>query len=205
MKGLFITFEGIEGSGKTTIVGLLQEYLREKGHEVVTTFEPGDHPLGRAIRGLLLEPETSPEDLTELFLYMADRAEHVRKIIKPALAQGRVVLCDRFADSTVAYQGYGRGLDIQMIETLNRMATGGLSPDRTYLLDLAPEKGLSRNVSVNKSDRFERESLEFHQRVRQGYLEIARGAPERVRLIDADRTIEEVFSEIRDDVLGMLA
>ena len=204
MKALFITFEGIEGSGKTTIVRMLYEYLKQIGHPVITTYEPGDHPLGPEIRKLLLGTDSPPSALGELFLYMADRAEHLDRVIIPALRDNKTVLCDRFMDSTIAYQGYARGLDIEMIKNLNRIITKDLNPHRTYLLDLDPQEGLKRNSSADKTDRFEMESLEFHQRVREGFLQIAHEEPERVKVVNASRTLEEVFSDIKKDVERLL-
>ncbi|RME63211.1 MAG: dTMP kinase [Nitrospirae bacterium] len=204
MKGLFITFEGIEGSGKTTMVRMLNEYLTDKGYQVIATYEPGDHPLGPDIRKLLLSPPVSPGLMGELLLYMADRAEHLEKVIMPALKEGKIVLCDRFTDSTLAYQGYARGGDIDTIKTLNKLVTGNLRPQRTYLLDLSPEEGLKRNSTAKKTDRFERESLEFHKRVREGFLQIASEEPERFKIIDSHKNLDEVFSEIKEDVEGLL-
>jgi len=204
MKSLFITFEGIEGSGKTTIVKMLYEELRKKGYSVLSTFEPGDHALGVAIRKILLNPAHPPSLLGELLLYMADRAEHIEKVIKPALEKNEIVLCDRFIDSTVAYQGFGRGIDINMINTLNDIVRNNLRPDRTYLLDIEPEVGLNRNAFTEKLDRFEMESIEFHRRVREGYLTIAKQEPERIKIIDASRPIEKVFAEIKEDVFSLI-
>ncbi len=204
MKALFITFEGIEGSGKTTIVGMLEEYLTERGYPVVATYEPGDHPLGPALRELLLHPPVVPSLVGELLLYMADRAEHIHKKIRPALREGKIVLCDRFTDSTLAYQGFARGGDIRTIKRFNEFVTGDLRPVRTYLLDLPPEEGLRRNARQDKTDRFERQSLEFHRKVREGFLKIASEDVQRIKVIDATRPLEDVFSEIRQDVEDLL-
>ncbi len=206
MRGIFISIEGIEGAGKSTIVKRLAKAIRSRGLEVVETFEPGDTEAGARIRQILLDPELKGlSPLTELLLYFADRAEHVQKVIKPALKEGKVVLCDRFMDSTFAYQGYGRGLDLEALYRLNEIATGGLKPDLTVLLDLDVKTGLGRNRKTGKDDRFEQESLEFHQRVREGFLELARKEPERFVVVDAmgpiDRVFEDVFMRINEKVL----
>jgi dTMP kinase len=204
--GRFITFEGGDGSGKSTQLKLLAEYLSTRGRQVVCTREPGGTNLGKMIRRVLLEAgdeKISPE--TELFLYLADRAQHVHEVVRPALAAGKIVLCDRFTDSTLAYQGYGRGVDLRMLEQLNRMASGGVAPDLTFLLDCAPDVGLSRTAArmetqkpgARREDRFERKEREFHERVRSGFQELARNDANRVRLLDAARPIEDLHAEIR--------
>src|SRR4030067_314607 len=157
----FITFEGIEGSGKSTQIKLLSDYLKAKGHSVLITAEPGGTDIGSKIRKLLLEPENHMDPLTELLLYNASRAEHVRKVIYPALMQGGVVICDRFTDSTTAYQGYGRGMDITIIKTLNDVVVPELKPFITFLLDMDVQEGLRRNIGAKKEDRFELETIEF--------------------------------------------
>jgi dTMP kinase len=195
MRGFLVTFEGIEGAGKSTLLKLTEEYLRKRGYSVFSTFEPGDTELGRRIRELLLDPsKEAPSAEAELLLYLADRAEHVQKRLIPALRDYRVVLCDRFSDSTIAYQGYGRGLDIDTLLRLDHYAREGLTPDLTILLDLDPEEGLRRNDRLGKGDRFERETIEFHRRVREGFLQIANRDPQRVKVIDASQPVEEVFS-----------
>ncbi|MFQ5880927.1 MAG: dTMP kinase [Candidatus Methylomirabilales bacterium] len=208
MRGLFITFEGVEGSGKSTQLRRLSAALREAGQQVMETREPGGTSLGEAIRSILLTArngEMTPE--AELLLYLASRAQHSRECISPALGQGVIVLCDRFADATVAYQGYGRGLDLTLIAAMNRMAAGGLTPDLTILLDLDPREGLSRvrergqvPLLEPSLDRLEAEALEFHDRVRQGYLHLARQEPHRVQVIDAMRPEKAVAKEIRERV-----
>jgi len=202
---LFITFEGIEGSGKSTQMLLLREYLEGQGRSVLFLREPGGTSLGEALRSILLtvgDEEISPA--SELFLYEACRAQLVANVIRPALSTGRIVLCDRFIDSTVAYQGHGRGLDTAHIESMNETATGGLTPDITFFLDIEAEAGLKRAWSrINKSDdaeemqedRFEREDMEFHRRVRRGFLEIA-AREQRVRLIDGRAEILPIHEEI---------
>jgi dTMP kinase len=202
----FITFEGGDGSGKSTQLRLLADYLSARGRQVVCTREPGGTNLGKMIRRVLLEAgdeKISPE--TELFLYLADRAQHVREVVRPALAAGKIVLCDRFTDSTLAYQGYGREVDLRMLDELNRMASGGVVPDLTFLLDCPPELGLSRTAArmetqkprARREDRFERKEREFHDRVRRGFLELARKDAKRIRLLDARRSIEDLHTEIR--------
>lgn len=187
----FITFEGIEGSGKTTQLRHLQEYLQTLGYPVVATREPGGCPISDTIRTLLLDPGNSAmASHTELLLYSASRAQHVAEFIRPALEEGKVVLCDRFADATTVYQGIGRGLDMEQLDAINSFAADGLSPDITLLLDYPAEEGLQRARARNRSGnmesegRFELESLSFHQRIRQGYLDLA-AHEERFRVIDA--------------------
>lgn len=202
---MFISFEGIEGCGKSTQVGLLKEHLEGMGRTVLHTREPGGSRLGRELRRILLSMDSI--DLTgeaELFLYLADRAQHIARVIRPALDKGQVVLCDRFADSTVVYQGYGRGLDPKLLHQFNDIAVAGTWPDLTILFDLEPETGLrralARNLAEDKAQeegRFEAESLEFHGRVREGYLTWASLHSERMAIVDAGRTIPEVFADVR--------
>lgn len=192
----FISFEGIEGSGKTTQARLLADYLRGKGHAVVTTEEPGGTRMGLKIRELLLDPQNHMDPLTELLLYYSSRAQHVREVIYPSLLQDSIVITDRFTDSTVAYQGYARGIDLSIINTLNEIVVPDLKPFITFLLDIDVEEGLRRNRRARKEDRFELETIEFHNRVRSGYLKIAEEEPERVKLIDASRSAEEINREI---------
>jgi dTMP kinase len=180
--GLFITLEGGEGSGKTTLAAIIARRLEERGHSVCLTREPGGTALGCAIQDFLLG-EQAPVPLAELLLFTADRAQHVAEVIVPALESGRVVVCDRFLDSTVAYQGYGRGFDHLLVKKLNEAATGGLKPDLTLLLDVPPEIGLAREGA--QLDVTGRESLEFHQRVRDGFLALANEEPQRFVTIDA--------------------
>jgi len=196
----FITFEGIEGCGKTTQIRLLAERLRQGGLEVVVTREPGGCPIADAIRSILLDPCNSAlVPRAELLLYAAARAQHVAEIIRPALTRGGLVLCDRFTDATVAYQGFGRGLDAACIDSLNAMATDGIVPDLTILLDMPAEEGLRRarrrNTLTPEEDRFERESLAFHHRVRAAYLQLAR-EQKRFVVIDADGSIETVAQRV---------
>ena len=201
-KGILITFEGIEGSGKSTHMRLAEEFLLQRGYALLCTYEPGGSPLGEGIRRLLLQRGMALSPFAELFLFCADRAQHLEEVILPALQEGKVVLCDRFADSTTAYQGYGRGIDLKVIEEANMWATGGLRPHLTILLDCDPEVGLSR---VGERDRLEGEDLSFHRRVKEGYLEIARREPERVKVVVTNwREKEEVQREIRNHLLEAL-
>lgn len=201
---MFITLEGMEGCGKSTQCALLVEHFTRLGFDVLRTLEPGGSVLGKELRRILLDPANSDlSPVSELFLYLADRAQHVGTVIRPALAQDRVVICDRFADSTVVYQGYGRGLEPSLLRQLNDTAVQGLWPDATVLLDLDPEQGLrralARNMRENKArteGRFEAESLAFHTRVREGYLTWAALNRERFLVVDADRTPEQVFTAI---------
>lgn len=201
--GLFITFEGIEGCGKSTQIALLKGYLTEKkGKGVLTVREPGGTVLGEKVRAILLETGNEPPDpWAELFLYEACRAQLVSRVIKPALAAGKVVISDRFFDSTLAYQGFGRGLDRTAIKRLNAIAAEGLVPDVTILLDCKAEEGLERAFARMASsggareDRFEREDIDFHRRVREGFLKAAREEP-RVRVVDASAEISTVHKHI---------
>ncbi|MBI1756764.1 MAG: dTMP kinase [Fimbriimonas ginsengisoli] len=180
---MFVTFEGPEGAGKTTVLKAVARRLEADGQRVVMTREPGEGEIGAKIRDILLSGgDLSPA--AELFLFLADRAQHVASVIKPALAAGAFVLCDRYSDSTLVYQGYGRGLDLETLRGLNQLATGGLTPDLTLLLDLDPELGLAR-LSLDKMDRMDRESIEFHRKVRDGFLREAKREPARWRVIDA--------------------
>ena len=201
-----ISFEGGDGSGKSTQVRLLEGYLSGRGQLCVCTREPGGTRLGKMIRKVLLEAgDEKISSQTELFLYLADRAQHVQEIIEPALAGGRLVLCDRFTDSTLAYQGYGRGVDLGMLRQMNAIASRGLAPDLTFLLDCPVELGLSRTArraeeqrpAEGREDRFEREEIEFHERVRQGFVELARAEQDRFSVLDASRSIGELQEQIQ--------
>lgn len=202
---MFITFEGIEGSGKSSQIMRAEAFLRKQGRDVLRTFEPGGSQLGMTLRRILLDVRT--RDLTsqaELFLMLADRAQHVIEVIRPALEAGKVVLCDRYGDSTVAYQGYGRGLDPKQLQQFNLVAVDELCPDATFLLDVEPEIGLrralKRNVAEHKTQnegRFEAESMEFHTRVREGYLTLAALHKERITLVDAAQDEEGVWQAIQ--------
>ena len=193
-KGLFITFEGADGCGKTTQIKLLDGYLRSEGFQTLLTREPGAKGLGEKLREILLNYDGEVSPRCESFLFLADRAQHVDCIIKPALEKGVIVLCDRHTDSTVAYQGYGRGLDLEQIHHLNNIATGGLKPDLTIVFDVDVETSQTR-VGAEK-DRMESAGREFFERVRQGFLEIAKSEPERVKVIDSTQTIEEIHKQV---------
>ncbi len=194
-KGLFITFEGADGCGKTTQINLLAEYLKSKNIETILTREPGAKGLGVKIREILLNYDGVVSPNCESFLFLADRAQHVDCIIKPALQAGKVVLCDRHTDSTVAYQGYGRQLDIERINMLNNIATGGLKPDLTIVFDIDIETSMKR--IGNDKDRMESSGIEFFKRVRQGFLEIAKKEPDRVKIINSDNSIENIHNQVK--------
>jgi len=199
MTGALVTVEGVEGAGKTTQAARLADALRRDGREVVLTREPGGTELGRALRRMLLdESSPGPTAETELLLYLADRAEHVRRLVRPAIERGAIVIADRFSDSTIAYQSSGRGLPLETVRAIDEFARGGVAPVLTFVLDLPPEEGLLRARSVAPADRLERESLEFHRRVRSGFHEIARAAPERVVVLDARRPVDELARDIAD-------
>jgi dTMP kinase len=193
----FISFEGIEGSGKSTQSKFLAGFLQSIGHKVVQTAEPGSTRIGGEIRKLLLEPQNHMDPLTELLLYYASRAQHVQEVIEPALKQKTIVITDRYTDSTVAYQGYARGIDLNIINSLNNIVAPETQPYLTFLLDMDVEEGLRRNRKAQKEDRFELETVEFHKRVRQGFHRIAEEEPDRVIIIDASRSTEEVGREIQ--------
>jgi len=197
MKGKFITVEGIEGVGKTTNIGFIHKLLSDAGKDVVLTREPGGTPLGEAIRGLLLDPEyTGMDPDCELQLMFAARAEHLARVIRPAVEAGKWVLCDRFTDATYAYQGGGRGLDTDKIKALEQLVQGDFRPDLTLLLDVPVEIGLERAGNRSTPDRFEQEQVEFFERVRQAYLEMARTHDGRYRVIDASQPLEAVQRQL---------
>jgi dTMP kinase len=206
---MFLTLEGIEGSGKTTQMRRIVAFLRNKGHDCIMTREPGGTEIGKKIRAILLAPESKGMDpAVELLLYTADRAQHVCEVVRPALAAGKTVLCDRYFDATVVYQGFARGLDSTLINTLHRLILKDLKPDMTILLDLPVETGLKRaweqinnGTRTDAETRFEKETLEFHEKVRAGYLELARLEPARYRIIDASHQEKKV----RDAILNTLA
>ena len=201
---MFITLEGIEGSGKTTQIRHLVDFLKGKGHDCVTTREPGGTKIGEKIRSILLDPDSNDLDpLTELLLYAADRAQHIKTFVNPSLSVGKTVLCDRFFDATLVYQGFARGIDIGLINRLHQLLFEDLKPDITMLLDLPPEIGLARawkqiekGARTGRETRFEKEALSFHEKVRAAYLELARREPERFRIIDASGDEFQVREEI---------
>ncbi len=205
MKGYFITFEGGEGSGKTTQLARLAEYLEKKGHTVCATREPGGTVTCEAIRSILLDPQKinyTPK--AELFLYLADRAQHLSEVILPALAKKQIVLCDRFTDSTLAYQGAARGLPLRKVQSMARFAANDIKPDLTLLLDIDVKKGLARLKTRTEINRLDLEANAFHQKVRDEYLALAMQEPERIYCIHADSSERQVFMKIRkaiDDLL----
>ncbi|HUL21388.1 MAG TPA: dTMP kinase [Thermodesulfobacteriota bacterium] len=201
---LFITFEGVEGSGKTTQIQHLKKYLTQKGIRCKVTREPGGCSIGEKIRKILLNPDhREMVPMTELLLYEAARAQHVMETIKPFVEKEGVVLCDRFSDATLAYQGFGRGIDLKWIQRLNHIASQGIRPNVTFLLDCPSDVGLKRAIQRNRTlkqereERFEREEIQFHRRVRKGYLAIARKEPRRVKVIDTRQGEEKVFEKIQ--------
>ncbi len=209
---MLITLEGIEGSGKTTQMQQLSTYVENRGHSCVLTREPGGTALGEKIRTILLDPASSELVPTaELLLYMADRAQHINTLIKPCLAEGKIVLCDRYFDATVVYQGFARGLDTGFICDLHRLILDDLKPDMTFLLDLSPRIGLARawkqldnGTRSGTESRFEEETISFHEKVRAGYLELARRQPERIRVVDGSQDKKQVQVDIRDALAGYL-
>jgi dTMP kinase len=209
LKGRFITFEGIDGSGKSTQLRLLEGRLRSAGHDVVTTLEPGGTPLGRRIREAFLETSEEVAPLAELLLFAADRAQHVNHLIRPSLAAGKIVVSDRYADATAAYQGAGRGFDRKTVETVIELATGGLRPDLTLFFDIPIEQAIARASGrpdeETKKNRMDGETADFYLRVREAYLEIARNEPGRVRVIDGTGTVDEVRLRVEGTVDAFLA
>ena len=200
-RGLFITFEGPEGSGKSTHSRLLCNFLRKKGLKVLYTREPGGTLISEKIRKVLLDPKNKGMDAaTEMLLYMAARVEIVKQKILPALEKRKIVVCDRFLDATVVYQGYAGGLDVKLIKNIGRLVTGGISPDLTFLLDIDVKHGLRR--AGKTKDRMERKSILYHKKVRKGYLAIARGEPRRMKVFSAVGDIEETQEKIRNTVLS---
>jgi dTMP kinase len=205
MKGFFLSLEGIEGTGKSTQARLLAAYLRSRGYSVVQTAEPGGTPISLKIRELLLSPDSREMDqVTELLLYNAARVQHIKEVITPALTRGDIVISDRFSDSTLAYQGYGRGIHRQVIDALDAVATGCMRPDLTLILDVDVEIGLRRNKEMKKNDRLECEDVAFHQKVRRGFHEIAAAEPERIRLIPCSDSIETVHEAVKDALAPFL-
>ena len=201
-KGLFITFEGIDGCGKTTQIELLKESLEKKGYTVLLTREPGAKGLGEKLRAILLNYDGEVSSNCESFLFLADRAQHIDTIIKPAIDKGVIVLCDRHTDSTVAYQGYGRQLDLEQIYQLNKIATNGIIPDITFILDIDIDTSLQR---IGKGrDRMENSGREFFERVRKGYIEISEKEPQRVKLLQGNSPIKDIQNKISDYVQGLL-
>ena len=209
---MFITLEGIEGSGKTTQIWRLVEFFEDRGIECVATRQPGGTLIGENIRSILLDPANSAlEPLAELLLYLADRAQHINELIRPALKNGKTVVCDRYFDATLVYQGFARGLSIELIGQLHQLLFDDLKPDVTLLLDLPPQVGLERawrqlnnGQRSGHESRFEAEAVAFHEKVRAGYLELARLEPERFRIIDAAQPQNQVFAAMREIVSSFL-
>jgi dTMP kinase len=207
MAGAFITFEGIDGCGKSTQLRLLANKLSARGLNVVSTREPGGTPLGQKLRAALLDVREEVDPLTELLVFAADRAQHVRKFLLPALAAEQIVLSDRYADATVAYQGAGRGFEPGLIQEIVELATDGLKPDLTLLFDLSVAESAvrtRRRVAAKNTDRLDIENAEFHNRVRNAYLEIAQANPERIQVIDARGTAQQTHAAVMDLVLSFL-
>lgn len=204
MPAVLITVEGVEGSGKSTQCARLEQHLVGRGLQVVRTSEPDGTPLGLRVRALFEAPGPTPTPLTQTFLFMAARQEHVTRVIAPALARGAVVISDRYADATVAYQGYGQGMDVQTIREMNMLATGGVLPDLTLVLDLDPVAGM-RRIRGRALDAFEKMDTAFHRRVREGYLEIARADKNRVVVLDADRGPDALHADVVRAVDDLLA
>lgn len=200
MSGKFITFEGIDGSGKSTQLRLLAGELRMRGYDVLTTLQPGGTPLGRRLREAFLETEEAVHPMAELLLFAADRAQHVNFLIKPALAEGKIVISDRYADATAAYQGAGRGFDEKLVNQVIKVATDGLKPDLTLFFDVPIEKAIMRTTGRSdeetKQNRMDREDADFYARVRNAYLRIAEREPRRFKIIDASGSIDEVHQKV---------
>jgi dTMP kinase len=197
MKGIFISLEGIEGTGKSTQARLLADHLKEKGYRVIHTMEPGGTRISLKIRELLLSMESSEMDhVAELLLYNAARVQHIKEIIGPALERGDIVITDRFSDSTVAYQGYARGIDLQLIDSLDIIATKKLRPDVTILFDIDVRTGLARNKDLGKNDRLELEDISFHEKVRKGFLQIAARETGRIKVVDCSESLDGVRQKV---------
>ncbi|MCY9662836.1 dTMP kinase [Paenibacillus chondroitinus] len=205
MNGIFITFEGPDGSGKTTQLKKLGEELKKLGHDVLVTREPGGTAISDKIRSIILDPVNAEMvDQAEVLLYAASRAQHVHQLILPALEAGRIVLCDRFIDASVAYQGYGLGLDVEQVKAISRYASSGLQATRTFILDVPVEVSMGRlhqrasgaTTAAEQLDRIEQKHVDYHSRVREGFHQIASDHPERVRVIDANRSVEEIAADI---------
>jgi len=197
MRGKFITVEGTDGAGKSTQIELLVKYLQNRGFEVVVTREPGGTRISEKIREIILDVDNSEmSDITEALLYAASRAQHISQKIKPAVEAGKVVICDRFVDSSVAYQGYARGLRMSLIEDVNRYAVDDMIPDATLFFDIKPEIGIARKKNVQSLDRIEKETLDFHYKVYNGYKELLQKYPQRIKRIDAQKDVDEVHAQV---------
>ncbi|MCX7708857.1 MAG: dTMP kinase [Clostridia bacterium] len=197
-KGLFITVEGTDGAGKSTQIKLMEDYLRSQGYDILFTREPGGTSIGEKIRSLILDPKnTEMGYIAEMMLYASSRAQHVAELIKPAVMSGKVVICDRFVDSSYVYQGFGRGIDLKIVESINNIALDGTLPDITFFFDLSPEIALKRRIASTGTDRIENEKMEFHMKVYEGYKKLAALYPDRIKAIDSNRSIEEIFRDVK--------
>lgn len=205
-RGIFITVEGTDGSGKTTQIKLMESYLREKGHDVVLTRDPGGTKISEKVRSIILDTgNTEMGRITEMLLYASARAQLVHEIVKPAVASGKIVICDRFVDSSYVYQGIGRGIDLGIVEDVNSVAMDGVYPDITFFFDINPSIALSRRIASTGADRIENEKMEFHLRVYEGYRMLAERHPDRIKSIDSTRSIEEISNEVKiwlDRIVG---
>lgn len=201
---MLITFEGIEGSGKTTQIELLSNHLEQKGHRIIRTREPGGTAFGEALRSVLLKKGFHVFPLSELLVFMAMRAQHMEEVIMPALQDGITVICDRFVDATYAYQGYGRKIDLGVIETLNRLVTKGIRPNLTILMNVTAERGLKRKAAASAIDRIEAEDMSFHQRVKKGYEKLAKEDPKRFFVVDGSLKVEAIHEIVRTKVGNIL-
>lgn len=197
-RGLFITVEGTDGSGKTTQIRLMEAYIRERGGEVILTREPGGTNISEKIRSIILDPEnTEMSDVTEMLLYASARAQLVSEVIRPAVESGKTVICDRFVDSSYVYQGFGREIDLKVISDVNKVALNGMEPDITFFFDISPEVALKRRIASTGADRIENEKMEFHMRVYEGYKKLASMYPQRIKSIDSGRGVEDIFEDVK--------
>lgn len=203
-KGLFITVEGIDGSGKSTQIQLIEIFLKEKGYDVLLLREPGGTSIGEKIRSIILDAKNKEmADTTEMLLYAAARAQIVKEIIKPAIEAGKAVICDRFIHSSYVYQGYGRGIELKMIELVNSVAMGDVFPNITFFFDITPKEALKRRSNRGEFDRIEMENMDFYERVYEGYKDLAKKYPEVIKTIDARGSVEEVFEQVRGVLANM--
>lgn len=197
-RGLFITIEGTDGSGKTTQIRLMEEYIRERGCEVILAREPGGTAISEKIRSIILDPENvEMSAAAEMLLYASARAQLVSEVIKPAVESGKTVICDRFVDSSYVYQGFGRGIDLKTVSDVNKAALDGMEPDITFFFDISPEIALKRRIASTGADRIENEKMEFHMRVYEGYKKLASMYPGRIKSIDSSRGVEEIFADVK--------
>lgn len=205
-KGLFITVEGTDGSGKTTQINLMKDHLMKKGFQVVLTREPGGTKISEKIRSIILDPQNDKmSDITEMLLYASARAQLVSEVIKPALENGKMVICDRFVDSSFVYQGFGRGIDLKIVEDVNHIALDHTMPDVTFFFDISPEIALKRRIDSTGADRIENEKMEFHKKVYAGYKKLAEMYPARILPVDCSRGIEDIFADIKRQLDQLLS